>query len=62
LERKYLVLIKGLLENQQKYVRTVASHEPVKYVYTTYVPRTAFKESEKASFMREESISLKGAN
>jgi hypothetical protein len=37
-ELKYLILIKNLLENQQKYVRTPPSTEEVKYVYTDYLP------------------------
>ncbi len=37
IEEKYMVLIKTLLENQQKYIRTPAPPQPIRYVYTNYV-------------------------
>lgn len=37
--QKYLVNIKNILENQQKYIRTTSAHEEVKYFYTTFVSK-----------------------
>lgn len=36
---KYLVNIKNILENQQKYIRTSSTQEEVKYFYTTFVSK-----------------------
>jgi hypothetical protein len=37
MEERYMVLIKGLLENQQKYIRTPAPPQPIRYIYTNFV-------------------------
>lgn len=40
-EEKYMLLVKNILENQRKYIRTSSVNEEVKYIYTTYVPSKA---------------------
>ena len=32
-----MVLIKSLLENQQKYIRTPAPPQPIRYIYSNFV-------------------------
>lgn len=58
LEKQYLVLIKGLLENQDRYIRKSAPIEPVKYIYTTYIPCDTAKNPRKTQPVKEEDPSL----
>jgi len=37
IQARYLILLKVLLENKEKYIKIPTSLEPVKYLYTTYV-------------------------